>query len=72
EEPSDGSDRGSKRRRAGKEPKSTSKPKEKTSKSTGMSKDGSESHHRSTGKSTQVEEPIHNYQRFESTQTSGV
>ncbi|GJY18571.1 hypothetical protein Tco_0390062 [Tanacetum coccineum] len=45
EEPSAGSNRGSKRRRAGKEPESTSAPKEKTSKS--------------TGKSKQAEEPIH-------------
>ncbi|GJV85417.1 hypothetical protein Tco_1525315 [Tanacetum coccineum] len=51
EEPSAGSNRGSKRRRAGKEPESTSSPKEKTSKSSGKSKDGSKSHHTSTGKS---------------------
>ncbi|GJS11180.1 hypothetical protein Tco_0367976 [Tanacetum coccineum] len=44
EEPSAGSNRGSKRRRAGKEPKSTSAPKEKTSKSSGKSKEGSRSH----------------------------
>ncbi|GJZ66978.1 hypothetical protein Tco_0630218 [Tanacetum coccineum] len=37
EEPSAGSNRGSKRRRTGKEPDSTSAPKEKTSKTTGMS-----------------------------------
>ncbi|GKC26603.1 hypothetical protein Tco_1033897 [Tanacetum coccineum] len=48
----------SKRRRTGKEPESTSAPKEKTTKSTGKSKDESKSHHRSTGKSAQVEEPI--------------
>nr|GEZ80153.1 hypothetical protein [Tanacetum cinerariifolium] len=42
--PSAGSNQGSKRRRAGKEPKSTSAPKEKTSKSTGMSKEWSKSH----------------------------
>ncbi|GJZ74215.1 hypothetical protein Tco_0638361 [Tanacetum coccineum] len=59
EEPSAGSNRGSKRRRAGKEPESTSVPKEKTSKSSGKSKEGSKSHHTSTGKSAQVEEPIH-------------
>ncbi|GKC58879.1 hypothetical protein Tco_1086477 [Tanacetum coccineum] len=40
EEPSAGSNRGSKRRRARKEPESTNAPKEKTSKSTGMSKKG--------------------------------
>ncbi|GJW74210.1 hypothetical protein Tco_0133580 [Tanacetum coccineum] len=58
-EPSAGSNRGSKRRRAGKEPESISVPKEKTSKSSGKSKEGSKSHHTSTGKSAQVEEPIH-------------
>ncbi|GJZ51463.1 hypothetical protein Tco_0605978, partial [Tanacetum coccineum] len=40
EEPSDGSNWGSKRRRAGKEPESTSAPKEKTSKTTGKSTEG--------------------------------
>ncbi|GKB40294.1 hypothetical protein Tco_0885236 [Tanacetum coccineum] len=40
-EPSAGSNRGSKRRRAGKEPESTSAPKEKTSKTTSKSTDGS-------------------------------
>ncbi|GJX91441.1 hypothetical protein Tco_0344767, partial [Tanacetum coccineum] len=40
EEPFVGSNRGSKRRRAGKEPESTSAPKEKTSKSSGKSKEG--------------------------------
>ncbi|GJX27525.1 hypothetical protein Tco_0233821 [Tanacetum coccineum] len=59
EEPSAGSNRGSKRRRAGKEPESTSAPKEKTSKSSGKSKEGSKSHNTSTGKSAQAEEPIH-------------
>ncbi|GKE26282.1 hypothetical protein Tco_1441666, partial [Tanacetum coccineum] len=59
EEPSDGSNRRSKRRRAGKEPESSSVPKEKTSKSTGKSKEGSKSHQTSIGKSTQAEEPIH-------------
>ncbi|GKA76192.1 retrovirus-related pol polyprotein from transposon TNT 1-94 [Tanacetum coccineum] len=58
EEPSAGSNRGSKRRRVGKEPESTSAPKEKTSKLTDKSKEGSKSHHTSTGKSAQ-EEPIH-------------
>ncbi|GJW37192.1 hypothetical protein Tco_0060112 [Tanacetum coccineum] len=58
-EPSAGSNRGSKRKRAGKEPESTSAPKEKTSKSTGKSKEGSKSYQTSIGKSVQVEEPIH-------------
>ncbi|GJW18523.1 retrovirus-related pol polyprotein from transposon TNT 1-94 [Tanacetum coccineum] len=52
EEPSARSNRGSKGRRAGKEPESTSAPKEKTSKSTGKSKEGSKFHQTSTGKTT--------------------
>ncbi|GKD78346.1 hypothetical protein Tco_1340967, partial [Tanacetum coccineum] len=59
EEPSAGSNQGSKRRRAGKEPESTSAPKEKTSKTAGMSTKGSKSHHWSTGESARVEEPMH-------------
>ncbi|GJT97255.1 hypothetical protein Tco_1092773 [Tanacetum coccineum] len=54
-EPSAGSNQGSKRRRAGKEPESTNAPKENTSKTT----EGSKSHHKSAGKSAQAEEPIH-------------
>nr|GEZ80334.1 hypothetical protein [Tanacetum cinerariifolium] len=50
---------GSKRIRSGKEPESTSAPKEKTSKSTGSSKEGSKSKTRSTDKSTQAEEEVH-------------
>ncbi|GKE36555.1 hypothetical protein Tco_1459960, partial [Tanacetum coccineum] len=50
-EPSARSNRGSKRRRVGKEPESTSAPKEKTSKSTSKSKEGSKTH--------QAEEPTH-------------
>ncbi|GJY26862.1 hypothetical protein Tco_0401588 [Tanacetum coccineum] len=59
EEPSAGSNRGSKRRRAGKEPESTSAPKEKTSKTTDKSTEGSKSHHKSVGESAQAEEPMH-------------
>ncbi|GJT78152.1 hypothetical protein Tco_1044877, partial [Tanacetum coccineum] len=58
-DPSARSNWGSKRRRAGKEPESTSAPKDKTSMSSGKSKEGSKSHQKSTGKSTQAEEPIH-------------
>ncbi|GJW33112.1 retrovirus-related pol polyprotein from transposon TNT 1-94 [Tanacetum coccineum] len=58
-ETSVGSNRGSKRRRAGKEPESTSAPKEKTSKTTGKSTEGSKSHHKSAGESAQAEEPMH-------------
>ncbi|GJR10071.1 hypothetical protein Tco_0792723 [Tanacetum coccineum] len=59
EEPSAGSNRGSRRRRAGKEPESTSTPKEKTPKST----EGYKSLHKSAGESAHVEEPIHNYRQ---------
>ncbi|GJT05846.1 hypothetical protein Tco_0840308 [Tanacetum coccineum] len=59
EEPFAGSNRGSKRRRAGKEPESTSAPKEKTSKTTIKSTEGSKSHHKSAGESAQAEKPMH-------------
>nr|GEZ48274.1 hypothetical protein [Tanacetum cinerariifolium] len=49
----------SKRRRARKEPESTSAPKEKTSKTTGKSTEGFKSHHKSARESTPAEEPIH-------------
>ncbi|GJT83393.1 hypothetical protein Tco_1057735 [Tanacetum coccineum] len=42
-----------------KEPESTSAPKEKTSKTTGKSTEGSKSHHKSAGESAQAEEPMH-------------
>ncbi|GJY59111.1 hypothetical protein Tco_0459003 [Tanacetum coccineum] len=51
EEPFAGSNQGSKRRRAGKEPESTSAPKEKISKTTGKSTEGAKSHHKSAGES---------------------
>ncbi|GJZ32545.1 hypothetical protein Tco_0577981 [Tanacetum coccineum] len=59
EEPPAGSNWGSKRIRAGKEPESTSAPKEKTSKITSKSIEGSKSHHKSAGESAQAEEPRH-------------
>ncbi|GJS74534.1 hypothetical protein Tco_0707375 [Tanacetum coccineum] len=49
EEPFAGSNQGSKRRRARKEPESTSAPKEKTSKTTGKSTEGSKSYHKFAG-----------------------
>ncbi|GKB21165.1 hypothetical protein Tco_0855088 [Tanacetum coccineum] len=52
-------DQTSKRRRARKEPESTIVPKEKTSKTTGKSTEGSKSHHKSAGESAQAEEPMH-------------
>ncbi|GJU29381.1 hypothetical protein Tco_1172970 [Tanacetum coccineum] len=59
EEPSAGSNRGSKRRRAGKEPESTSAPKEKTSMTSGKSYKGSKSKHKTAGETAQTEEPMH-------------
>nr|GEU44013.1 hypothetical protein [Tanacetum cinerariifolium] len=59
EEPPAGSKRGSKIRRSRKEPDSTSVPKEKTSKSTSSSKEGSKSKTRSIDKSAQEEEEVH-------------
>nr|GEW37630.1 hypothetical protein [Tanacetum cinerariifolium] len=58
-EPSAGSNQGSKRRRAGKKPESTSAPKEKTSETTGKSTEGSKSHHKSASESAPAEEPMH-------------
>nr|GEV67629.1 integrase, catalytic region, zinc finger, CCHC-type, peptidase aspartic, catalytic [Tanacetum cinerariifolium] len=48
EEPSAGSDRGSKRQREGKEPESSSAPKDKATKTTGKSTQGSKSHQKTT------------------------
>ncbi|GJX06641.1 hypothetical protein Tco_0194573 [Tanacetum coccineum] len=62
EKPSAGSNQGSKRKRAGKELESTSAPKEKTSKSFGKSKEGSKSHHMSTGNTlAQNEDPCESF-----------
>nr|GEW43414.1 hypothetical protein [Tanacetum cinerariifolium] len=65
EEPSAGSNWGSKRRRAGKEPESTSAPKEKTSKTYGKSTEGSKSHHKTASESAPAEEPMHTTQDLE-------
>ncbi|GKD21223.1 hypothetical protein Tco_1222926 [Tanacetum coccineum] len=51
--------RGSKRRRARKEPESNSTPKKKTPKLTGKSTEGSKSLHKSAGESAHAEEPMH-------------
>ncbi|GJS02203.1 hypothetical protein Tco_0318711 [Tanacetum coccineum] len=64
EEPFAGSNRGSKRIRAGKEPESTSALKEKTSKAFCKSTEGLKSHHKSDGESTQAEEPINTAKDF--------
>nr|GEY91237.1 hypothetical protein [Tanacetum cinerariifolium] len=58
EEPSAISDRGSKRRREGNEPKSTSAPKEKATRKTGKSIQGSKSQQRTTSESAPAEEPL--------------
>nr|GEY03167.1 hypothetical protein [Tanacetum cinerariifolium] len=58
EEPSPGSDRGSKRLREGKEPESASTPKEKATRSTGKSTQGSKSQQTSTSESETAEEPM--------------
>nr|GEZ33412.1 hypothetical protein [Tanacetum cinerariifolium] len=65
EEPSVGSDRWSKRRREGKEPESTSAPKEKSSKTTGKSIEGSKSHQKIVSESAPAEEPIQTTQDLE-------
>ncbi|GKF15075.1 hypothetical protein Tco_0056537, partial [Tanacetum coccineum] len=65
QEPFARTDRGSKRRRAGKEPESSSAPKETTSKSTGKSTKGSKSRHQSAGQSASAKEPIHTEDDFE-------
>ncbi|GKD23932.1 hypothetical protein Tco_1225635 [Tanacetum coccineum] len=65
QEPSAGTDRGSKRRRAGKEPESSSAPKETTSKSTGKSTEGSKSRQKSAGQSAPAKEPLHIEDDFE-------
>ncbi|GJV55284.1 hypothetical protein Tco_1456289 [Tanacetum coccineum] len=60
EQPSAGSNRGFKRRRARKEPESTSAPKEKTSKSSGKSKEGSKYHNTSTSNNLAQKEDTRN------------
>nr|GEZ24242.1 hypothetical protein [Tanacetum cinerariifolium] len=65
EEPSAGSDRGSKRRREGKETEPTSAPKEKATKTTGKSTQGYKSQQKSASESAPVEEPIQKTQDLE-------
>nr|GFB02311.1 hypothetical protein [Tanacetum cinerariifolium] len=59
EEPSAGSDRGSKRRREGKEPELASAPKKKATKSAGKSTQGSKSRQTLASESATAEEPMH-------------
>nr|GEW30096.1 hypothetical protein [Tanacetum cinerariifolium] len=65
EEHSVGSDRGSKRHREGKEPESTSAPKEKATKTTGKSTQGSKSQQKSASESAPAEEPMQTIQDLE-------
>nr|GEX92670.1 hypothetical protein [Tanacetum cinerariifolium] len=65
EEPSAGSDRGSKRRRVGKEPELTSAPKEKATKTTGKSTQGSKSQQKTASKSAPAEKPMQTTQDLE-------
>nr|GEV35704.1 retrovirus-related Pol polyprotein from transposon TNT 1-94 [Tanacetum cinerariifolium] len=58
EEPSTGPDRGSKRRREGKEPESASAPKEKATRSVGKSTQGTKSRQTLVSESTTTEEPM--------------
>nr|GEV92397.1 hypothetical protein [Tanacetum cinerariifolium] len=58
EEPSVRSDRGSKRRKEGKEPESASAPKEKATRSAGKSTQGSKSRQTSASESATAEEPM--------------
>nr|GFC73145.1 hypothetical protein [Tanacetum cinerariifolium] len=58
EEPSAGPDRGSKRRREGKEPESASAPQETTTRSTGRSTQWSRSRQTSASESATAEEPM--------------
>nr|GEX63204.1 hypothetical protein [Tanacetum cinerariifolium] len=57
--------RGSKRRRAGKEPESTSSPKEKASKTFGKFTEGSKSHQKTARESAPAEEPMQTTQDLE-------
>nr|GEU91388.1 hypothetical protein [Tanacetum cinerariifolium] len=65
EEPSAGSDRGSKRRREGKEPESASAPKERATRSASKSTQGSKYRQTSTSKSVTAEEPMHTTHEME-------
>ncbi|GJV31836.1 hypothetical protein Tco_1392236 [Tanacetum coccineum] len=59
QDPSAGSDRGTKRRKSSKEAESSRDPKSKESKSSSSSKDTSRSQHKSSSKSAHAEEPSH-------------
>ncbi|GJV16502.1 hypothetical protein Tco_1361825 [Tanacetum coccineum] len=59
QDPSTGSDRGTKRRKSSKEAESLKDPRSKEGKSSSSSKGTSHSYHNSSGKSTHAEEPSH-------------
>ncbi|GJX89137.1 hypothetical protein Tco_0341151, partial [Tanacetum coccineum] len=59
QDPSAGSDRGTKRRKSSKEAESQKDPRSKEGKSSSSSKGTSRSHHKSSGKSAHAEEPSH-------------
>nr|GFC44600.1 hypothetical protein [Tanacetum cinerariifolium] len=65
EEPSAGSDRGSKRQREGKEPESTSAPREKATRTIGRSTQGSKSQQKTASESGPAEEPMQTTQDLE-------
>ncbi|GJU41995.1 hypothetical protein Tco_1194952 [Tanacetum coccineum] len=65
QEPSAGIDQGSKRRRAGNEPESSSAPREKNSMTTGKCTEGSKSHQQSAGQSAPAEVPMYTVDDFE-------
>nr|GEY93474.1 hypothetical protein [Tanacetum cinerariifolium] len=65
EEPFAGSDRGSKRRKEGKEPESTSAPKKKATKTTGKSSKGSKSPQKTASDSAPAKEPMQTTQDLE-------
>ncbi|GJW59360.1 hypothetical protein Tco_0108695 [Tanacetum coccineum] len=59
QDPSAGSDRGTKRRKSSKEAETQKDPRSKEGRSSSSSKDTSRSHHKSSGKSAHAEEPSH-------------
>ncbi|GKC34420.1 hypothetical protein Tco_1046804, partial [Tanacetum coccineum] len=65
QEPSAGTDRGSKRRRSGKEPESTSALREKTTTTTGKTTTGSKTHKKSASQFALVEETMQSTDVFE-------
>ncbi|GJX69256.1 hypothetical protein Tco_0304983 [Tanacetum coccineum] len=65
QEPSAGTDRGSKRRRSGKEPESTSAPREMTTTTAGKTTTGSKTHKQSASQSAPVEETMQSTDVFE-------